>query len=115
MARTTDILPPKSHIASTPGVCGGRPCIAGSRIRVQDIYIWHEQQGQSPDEIVANFPQLGLADVYAALAYFWDNREAILQNMQEESRMVEEMKQKIPSKLQKKLKAKKTDGNSVSS
>ena len=55
-----------------PDVLGGKPCIAGTRIRVQDIYQWHELQGKSPDEIVSSFPQLTMADVYAALAYFWD-------------------------------------------
>jgi uncharacterized protein (DUF433 family) len=45
------------HIEITPGVCGGKPRIAGHRIRVQEIAVWHEFQGLSPDEIVAQFPQ----------------------------------------------------------
>jgi uncharacterized protein (DUF433 family) len=57
------------HIEKTPGVCGGRACIAGHRIRVQDIVVWHERRGYSPDEIVDLFPGITLADVYAALAY----------------------------------------------
>jgi uncharacterized protein (DUF433 family) len=61
------------HIEVTPGICGGRPCISGHRIRVQDIVAWHESQGQSPDEIVARFPQLSLADVHAALAFYFDH------------------------------------------
>jgi uncharacterized protein (DUF433 family) len=115
MGKTAAISTEKSHISSTPGVCGGRPCITGTRIRVQDIYAWHELQGESPDEIVARFPQISLADVYAALAYYWDNRDAFVHDLEEEGRVVEEMKKKIPSKLDKKLKAIKTDGNSVSS
>jgi uncharacterized protein (DUF433 family) len=55
-----------SHIEITPGTCGGKPRIAGHRIRVQDIVLWTEE-GRSADEIVAEFPQLSLADVYAAL------------------------------------------------
>ena len=105
----------RQHITSTPGVCGGRPCIAGHRIRVQDIYAWHELQGQSPDEIVSRFPQITLADVYAALAYFWDHRDAILKDMAEEERLVEEMKRAHPSKLKEKLKELRGDGGSVSS
>src|SRR5438552_513995 len=42
-----------THIESKATVCGGKPCIAGTRIRVQDIYVWHELQGQSADEIVS--------------------------------------------------------------
>ncbi|MHC4181398.1 MAG: DUF433 domain-containing protein, partial [Planctomycetota bacterium] len=58
------------HIQSRPGVCGGKPCIGGTRIRVQDVMVWHELQGLTPDEIVAQFPQLTLAGVHAALAYY---------------------------------------------
>jgi uncharacterized protein (DUF433 family) len=65
------------HIEISPDKCGGRPCIAGTRIRVQDIYVWHELQGQSPEEIVTDFKQLTLADVHAALAYYHDYRADI--------------------------------------
>jgi uncharacterized protein (DUF433 family) len=91
------------HIVSKPTVCGGRPCIAGTRIRVQDIYAWHEQEGFSPDEIVARFPQLKLADVYAALAYFWDHPDEIRRQMQDDREFINEMKQSGPSKLLRKL------------
>ena len=88
-----------NHIESKPEVCGGRPCIAGTRIRVQDIYTWHEREGFSPDEIVTKFPQLSLADVYAALTYYWDHRDEIQREMIEDRDLVEEMKKSIPSKL----------------
>jgi uncharacterized protein (DUF433 family) len=41
------------RIVSTPGVCGGRPRIDGHRIQVEDVAIWHERMGMSPDEIVS--------------------------------------------------------------
>ena len=92
------------HIALTPGVCGGKPRIANTRIRVQDIYVWHELKGQSPDEIVSKFPQLSLADVHAALAYFWDHKDEILRQMQDDEAFVSQMKaQAGPSKLAQKL------------
>jgi uncharacterized protein (DUF433 family) len=93
----------KNHVTRTPGVCGGKPCIAGTRIRVQDVYVWHELQGQSADEIVATFPHLTHADVYAALAYLWDNRQAILDEIKAGDEFVEELKRRTPSKLQAKL------------
>jgi uncharacterized protein (DUF433 family) len=55
----------KEHIEITPGICGGKPRIAGHRIRVQDIVIWHEQMGMSPDEILYHYPSITLSDVYA--------------------------------------------------
>jgi uncharacterized protein (DUF433 family) len=65
----------KEHIEITPGICGGKPCIAGHRIRVQDIVIWHEQMGMSPDEILYHYPSITLFDIYAALPYYHDYRE----------------------------------------
>jgi len=81
----------KRHIEVTPGVCGGRARIAGHRIRVQDIVLWTEC-GQSPDQIVADFPQLSLADVYAALAYYHDHREEIDQQVREDDEFVAQLK-----------------------
>jgi uncharacterized protein (DUF433 family) len=91
------------RIVSKPGVCGGKPCIAGTRIRVQDIFVWHELQGKSADEIVSGFPQLTMADVYGALEYYWDHREEIRRQMQAETELVAQMKQKYPSLLKQKL------------
>ncbi len=65
------------HIATDPAICGGKPHITATRIRVTDIHAWHERQGMSPDEIVSAFPTLTLADVHAALAYDWDHRDQV--------------------------------------
>ena len=67
----------KLHIEITPGVCGGKPRIAGHRIRVQDIVIMHDRMGKDPYEIVNDYPSITLADVYAALVYYMDNMEEI--------------------------------------
>lgn len=91
------------HIESTPGVCGGKPRIAGHRIRVEDIAVWHEQQRLSPDEIVAQFPQITLADVYAALAYYHDHREEIRESMRQDEEFINAIRAKNPSKLLQKL------------
>ncbi len=84
---------------------GGKPCIAGHRIRVMDIYIWHELDGQSADEIVADFPQLSHADVYSALAYFWENREAVLKDIERQDELVAKLQVGHVSKVAEKLKA----------
>ena len=64
------------HIVATPDVLGGKPHIIGRRISVRDIVIWHEHFGKTPDEISSDY-ELDLAQVYAALAYYFDNREEI--------------------------------------
>ncbi|MFM7135548.1 MAG: DUF433 domain-containing protein [Planctomycetota bacterium] len=83
--------PDKIHIESSPEVCGGKPRIAGSRVRVQDVVAWTEA-GQSPDEIVCSFPHLTLADVYAALAYYHDHREAIDHQIRQDDTFVAALK-----------------------
>src|SRR4051812_24521092 len=96
--------PDRVRIVSTPGVCGGRPRIDGHRITVEDIAIWHDRMGNSPDEIVSGHPSITLADVYAALAYYYENRECIDQAIRDGQRFAEEMKsQAPPSLLQQKL------------
>jgi uncharacterized protein (DUF433 family) len=91
------------HIVSTPGTCGGKPRIAGHRIRVQDIAMWHERLGYSIEEIIAHYPQLTLAEVHAALAYYYDYRDEIQQDIAEAEALVERLKRQIPSKLHDKL------------
>jgi uncharacterized protein (DUF433 family) len=93
----------KEHIDATPGVCGGKPRIAGHRIRVMDIVVCHEGQGMSPDEILAFYPGLSLADVHAALAYYFDHRDEIQGDIESEQRFVEELRRNTPSLLQDKL------------
>ena len=65
------------YIAVKSGFCGGKPHISGHRIKVQHIAVWHERQGRNPDEIVAEHPGLTLADVHAALTYYYDHPEQI--------------------------------------
>jgi uncharacterized protein (DUF433 family) len=93
------------HIQITPNVCGGKPRIAGRRIRVQDIAIAYEQQGMTPSEIVEDYaPSIPLADVHAALAYYYDHLEEIRQQMREDEAFVAEMAAKTPSLLQQRIK-----------
>ncbi len=87
------------RIIKTPGVCGGRTCIAGHRVRVHDIVVWHEQQGLTPDEIVSQIPSITLADVHAALAYYYDHREEIQDEIRLEREQAEEFRRNNASLL----------------
>jgi uncharacterized protein (DUF433 family) len=90
------------HIEITPGIAGGKPRIAGHRITVQNVVIWHERMGMSADEIATEY-DLSLADVYAALAYYFDHRSEIDQSIEEGEAFVEALRQRTPSKLRQKL------------
>ncbi|MCP4415010.1 MAG: DUF433 domain-containing protein [Chloroflexi bacterium] len=86
------------YIETTPNVMGGKPRIAGRRISVQNIVIWHEWMGLQADEIAANY-DLALAEIYAALAYYFNNPQEIDRGIKTSQAFVEEMKKKVPSKL----------------
>jgi uncharacterized protein (DUF433 family) len=90
------------HIKTTEGITGGKPRIAGHRITVQNIVLWHELLGRSADEIAAEY-NLTLADVYAALAYYYDHRAEIDKSIGESESFVEALRQKTPSKVLQKL------------
>jgi len=90
------------HIEITPDIAGGKPRIAGHRITVQNIVIWHEWMGLSADEIATEYG-LTLADVYAALAYYYDHRDEIDKAIKDSKDFVEALRRQIPSKVPQKL------------
>lgn len=89
------------HITKTPGFCGGKACIAGHRIRVLDIAIYHDD-GRTPAEIVEMFPSITEADVHAAIAYYLDHREEIEEDLRRGREKEEELRAIFPSKLKQK-------------
>jgi uncharacterized protein (DUF433 family) len=72
MAAVIDI---GTMITSSPDIRGGRPRVAGTGVTVMRIAGWYKL-GYGPEEI-AEMIQLSLAQIYAALAYYHANREAI--------------------------------------
>ena len=92
-----------NHIEINRGICGGKPCISGHRIKVQNIVIWYERMGMSPDEIVYHYPSITLAEVHAALAYYYDHLEEIRKDIEEDEVFAKEMKSQTPSLVQQKL------------
>ncbi len=90
------------HIEITPGVRGGKPRLAGSRITVTDIVIMHLKLGQSVDEIATEY-NLPLAGIYAALAYYYDHQMEIDRQVAEDEAFAAAFQQQNPSKLQAKL------------
>lgn len=56
------------RISVDAAVCGGRPVIAGTRLRVTDV-LEMLAVGATPAEIVADFPYLDEDGIRAVLAY----------------------------------------------
>jgi uncharacterized protein (DUF433 family) len=92
----------KEHIVSTPDVLGGKPRIAGTRIAVHHIAVWHDRLGMSADTIATEY-NLSLADVYAGLAYYHDHQDVINAVIHDEEAFVAAMQQQTPSKLKGKI------------
>jgi len=69
-------ITPDTMLAQSPDICGGRIRIDGTRITVHRIAVLYKQ-GQSPEEIIQTYPQLSLAQIYSALAYYHANCDEI--------------------------------------
>ena len=59
-------------IENTPGVCGGRARIAGTRVPVHRVAGYY-RVGYSPEEMLGLLNSLSLPQIYAALAYALTN------------------------------------------
>jgi len=70
--------------------------VTGSDVKVSQIAWEYEHHGLTPDEIVDAYPHLSLADVHAALAYFYDHMDSIRADWRETERVVAEMKARFP-------------------
>ena len=75
----------------SPDVCGGRLRISDTRVMVHQIAVLYKQ-GEPPEEIVAHFPHLTLAQIYAALTYYHGNRDEIESDLQRELEEAEHLR-----------------------
>jgi uncharacterized protein (DUF433 family) len=66
------------HISMEPQVMSGRPCIAGTRVRVMDI-VAARRAGVPDDELLGYFSSrtLTCGELHAALAYYYDHQAEV--------------------------------------
>jgi uncharacterized protein (DUF433 family) len=79
-------------ITIDPDVRNGRPCIGGTTIEVAAIATARVVGGQEPEEIAADY-ELSLPQVYAALAYYYENKQMIDATIQERRQLALAMKE----------------------
>lgn len=60
-----------TRVVSDPEICGGRPCIRGTRIEIA-VVLDALAEGLEPDEIIDHYPTLKPDDIRAAVAYAAD-------------------------------------------
>lgn len=83
------------HIVKDEGICGGQPRIAGTRIKVQHIVLEYERLGWTPDQICDAHPGLTLADVYAAITYYYDHKNEIDSAIQRDEKFVNRLRRSL--------------------
>lgn len=75
-----------AHITHNPKVLGGRACIDNTRIRVLDI-VELLRESKKPEDMLNVFAvPLTLAQVHAALAYYYDHLDEIEEAYRESER-----------------------------
>jgi uncharacterized protein (DUF433 family) len=78
-----------SHITKRLGVRGGKACIDQTRICVNNVVFLHKE-GKSPEQILVAYPDLNLAQVHAALTYYYDHPAEIEAELAEDEGWEEE-------------------------
>ena len=56
------------RVVVDPEVCGGKPCIRGTRIYIA-IILDALAEGLTPEQVIVHYPSLTVEDIHAALAY----------------------------------------------
>lgn len=96
VARTTQRKVKHPYVTRKKGVCGGKPIIVGTRIKVSQIAIEYERLGWTPDQIIQAHPHLTLAHVHDALSYYYENAEEINADIRAGEQLVEELRKLYP-------------------
>ena len=71
-----------------------RAYLAGTRIRVNDLAMDYERHGMTAEEIAREYPQLSLAQVYAGIAFFHQNRQELRAQIRQDETFVEALRKK---------------------
>jgi uncharacterized protein (DUF433 family) len=80
-------------ISKNPNIRGGRPCIAGTSLEVAVIAIDKIVHRRNPEEIATDYV-ISLPQAYAALAYYYDNKDEIDKTIKDRQQLAQEFKEK---------------------
>jgi len=72
-----------SHVTKQPGVRGGKACIDETRISVADVVALLKQE-LGDRQIMERYPSLNLAQVHAAISYYYENPEELEADLAED-------------------------------
>ena len=80
-------------IVTNPDIRGGRPCITGTGLRVTDIVMATIFHNRTPGEIASDY-EIALAEVHAALAYYYQHKTDIDEDIRQQIATAREYKEK---------------------
>jgi len=70
--------------------------VGGSRVSLDSV-VHHFNLGATPEQIVQSFPSLGLAEVYAAIAYYLTRREEVEDYLQRQEAEADDLRRRTES------------------
>jgi uncharacterized protein (DUF433 family) len=71
------------------------PWIEGTNTKVVELVAEAKAHGWSAEELTYQHPHLTLGQVYSALAYYWDHRDAIDADLERRAALVEEIRTEV--------------------
>jgi uncharacterized protein (DUF433 family) len=74
----------------------GVPHIAGTTMKVVELVTAQTAYGWSPEELHFQFPHLSLGQIHSALAYDWDHRDELDQDIARRLTVVEHQRRQTP-------------------
>jgi uncharacterized protein (DUF433 family) len=67
------------------------PMIAGTTMKVIDLVLDHVAYGWSPEELHFQHPHLTMGQIHSALAYYWDHKAELDQDIERRLQFVDQM------------------------
>ena len=74
----------------------GVPLIAGTTMKVIELVTSHQAYGWSPEELAVQFPYLSMGQIHSALAYYWDHKTELDEDMARRLAWVDELRRRTP-------------------
>jgi uncharacterized protein (DUF433 family) len=75
----------------------GVPRITGTTTKVVELVLSYLSSGSSPEELHLNYPYLSLGQIHSALAYYWDHKRQLDEDIEKRLAQVNELKKRIPT------------------
>jgi uncharacterized protein (DUF433 family) len=76
---------------------GGVPLIGGTTMKVIELVLEQNVYGWSAEELHFQHPYLSLGQIHSALAYYWDHKDALDQDITRRRARVEELRRLAPT------------------